>query len=86
MVNDKESFTVPYISIQFSVFPYAYNVKYINHYYLDDFPMACMFKFQNYHTAPFLTTGNILQKKQISAPSPLPDHKYDVFLLIIFSR
>lgn len=42
--------------VQLSVFlfpPYVYDVKYINHYYLSNFPMTCIFKFQNFHTAPF---------------------------------
>lgn len=42
--------------VQLSAFPfppYVYDVKYINHCYLSNFPMTCIFKFQNFHTAPF---------------------------------
>lgn len=53
MIDDKESLTVPCIAICISIFPYTYDGKCINHCYLDNFPMAWMFKFQNYHTLPF---------------------------------
>lgn len=57
----------------------AFLFSLIFHYYLDNFPMAWMFKNSKLPHSTFLTIGNSLQKKQISAHSALPNHKQWVF-------
>lgn len=57
----------------------AFLFSLIFHYYLDNFPMAWMFKNSKLPHNTFLTTGNSLQKKQISAHSALPNHKQCFF-------